>query len=86
MKTQGKESGLCSFCGGALEDARVDHTYRWQDKIYVFEDVPAQVCKQCGEKYFDAKTVEAMERTVLNQATPSRILRVPVFLFDELAA
>ncbi len=86
MKTQRKESGPCSFCGGELEDARVDHTYRWQGKIYVFEDVPAEVCKQCGEKYFEARTVEAMERTVLNKAKPSRTLRVPVFLFDELAA
>lgn len=39
-----------SFCSGELEDTVVQHPYRWKDKIYVFENVPAQVCRQCGEK------------------------------------
>jgi YgiT-type zinc finger domain-containing protein len=76
----------CSFCGGELKDARVQHTYRWEGKIYVFEDVPAQVCRQCGEKYFDARVVETMERAVLGKASPTRTVRVPVFSFDKLAA
>jgi YgiT-type zinc finger domain-containing protein len=78
-------STQCSFCDGELEDAFVQHTYRWRGKIYVFEDVPAQVCRQCGERYFDAKTIEEMERIVLSSAKPTRLLQVPVFSFKAAA-
>ncbi len=86
MKMKNKEIASCSFCDGELENALVQHPYRWKGKIYIFENVPAQVCRQCGEKYFDAKVVEAMERAVLQNAKPQRTVRVPVFSFSELAA
>ena len=85
MKAKRQKALPCSFCDGELEDKLVQHPYRWHSKIYVFENVPAQVCRQCGEKYFDAKVVEAMERTVLKKAKPKRTMRVPVFAFGELA-
>ena len=75
---------LCSFCSGELEERLAQHEYRWEGKLFVFEDVPARVCRQCGEKYFDAKVVKAMEKAVLNQLKPKRILRVPVFSYSEV--
>jgi YgiT-type zinc finger domain-containing protein len=86
MKSTNKNRLPCSFCDGELEDALVQHPYRWQGRIYVFEEVPTQVCKQCGEKYFDAKIVEAMEHAVLKKVKPTRTMRVPVFAFNRLAA
>jgi YgiT-type zinc finger domain-containing protein len=76
----------CRFCEGELEERRVQHEYRWEGKLFVFEDVPARVCRQCGEQYFDALVVKAMEQAVLEQLEPKRILQVPVFSFPELAA
>ena len=76
----------CSFCSGELQDRLVKHEYRWEGKLFVFEDVPAQVCRQCGEKYFDARVVKAMEKVVLGQVAPKRILQVPLFSYSELAA
>ncbi|MGC9358483.1 MAG: type II toxin-antitoxin system MqsA family antitoxin [Anaerolineae bacterium] len=75
----------CSFCGGELEERRVQHEYRWEGRLVVFEDVPARVCRQCGEKYFDAQVVKAMERVVLHQLEPQRILQVPLFVYPEIA-
>jgi YgiT-type zinc finger domain-containing protein len=75
----------CSFCGGELEERLVQHEYRWEGKLFVFEDVPARVCRQCGEKYFDAHVVKAMERAVLHQLKPKRILRVPLFTYPDVA-
>jgi len=74
----------CSFCDGELEERLVQHEYRWEGKLFVFEDVPARVCRQCGEKYFDAKVVKAMERAVLDQLEPKRILQVPLFSYSEV--
>ena len=43
----------CSFCDSELEERLVQHEYRWEGNLFVFEDVPARVCRQCGEKYED---------------------------------
>jgi YgiT-type zinc finger domain-containing protein len=75
----------CSFCDGELEERLVQHEYHWEDKLFVFEDVPAHVCRQCGEKYFDASVVKAMEKAVLEQLAPKRILHVPLFSYSEVA-
>jgi YgiT-type zinc finger domain-containing protein len=74
----------CSFCGGELEERRVQYEYRWEGKLFIFEDVPARVCRQCGEKYFDAKVVKAMEKAVLRQPELVRILQVPVFSYPKV--
>ena len=76
----------CSFCDGELEERLVQHEYRWEGNLIVFEDVPARVCRQCGEKYFDAAVVKAMERAVLGQPKPKRVLQVPVYAYAEVAA
>ena len=76
----------CSFCGGELDERLVQHEYRWEGKLFVFEDVPARVCRQCGEKYFDSLVVKAMERAVLGHLKPKRVLQVPVFSYAEVAA
>ena len=75
----------CSFCGGELEERLVQHEYRWEGRLFVFEDVPARVCCQCGEKYYEARVVKAMESAVLGQLKPKRILQVPVFSYSEVA-
>jgi len=76
----------CSFCGGELEERLVQHDYRWEGKLFVFEEVPALVCRQCGEKYLDAKVVKAMEKAVLERLQPKRHLHVPVFSYSEVVA
>lgn len=75
----------CSFCGGDLKDELVQHEYHWEGQLFVFEEVPAQVCQQCGEKYFDLNVVEAMEKAVQRKARPTRMLTVPLFSFGEVA-
>jgi len=42
----------CYFCKGKIEEKRVRVDFRWGDELVVIEDVPAEVCQQCGEKYF----------------------------------
>jgi YgiT-type zinc finger domain-containing protein len=76
----------CSFCDGELKERLVQHEYRWEGNLFVFEDVPARVCRQCGEKYFDAAVVKAMERAVLGKLRPKRVLQVPVYEYAEVAA
>ena len=75
----------CSFCSGELEERLVQHEYRWEGELFIYEDVPARVCRQCGERYFDAEVVKAMERAVLCRLAPQRVLEVPLFSYPEVA-
>ena len=36
-------------CGGTLERKTITHQQPWGNELYEFENVPALVCRQCGE-------------------------------------
>jgi len=40
----------CPFCSGELEERVVTHPQSYQGKVYILENVPAEVCSQCGEE------------------------------------
>lgn len=60
----------CAFCD--TEQAQVKKLVtvsRQRDgRWYIFEDVPAWVCPNCGHRYFDADVLETMEARM--QSTP----------------
>lgn len=69
----------CHFCGGKVSERRVVVDYRWgDDLVAIIEDVPAGVCEVCGERYFKAPVLKAMERTAHSRAKTDRTLEVPV--------
>jgi YgiT-type zinc finger domain-containing protein len=45
-----------------LEDAVVRHAVTYGSRVIVFTDVPARVCRQCGEPFFAGSIVDAMNR------------------------
>lgn len=69
----------CHFCGGAVTEKRVVVDYRWGDEfLAIIENVPAGVCGICGERYFKAGVVKAMERTAHSRARATKTVEVPV--------
>jgi YgiT-type zinc finger domain-containing protein len=69
----------CHFCGGQVSEQQVTVDYRWgDDLITVIRNVPAGVCEVCGEKYFKAAVVKAMEKTAQSRSKPKEVLQVPV--------
>ena len=69
----------CHFCGGKVSEQKVTVDYRWgEELITVIKNVPAGVCEVCGEKYFKAEIVKAMEKTARSRRKPKEILQVPV--------
>ncbi|MEQ6358794.1 YgiT-type zinc finger protein [Thermoanaerobacter thermohydrosulfuricus] len=51
-------------------------------KLIIVENVPAWVCKECGEKYFDAETMLKLDE-YFYEAVPEKIIEVPVFEYKE---
>lgn len=54
------------MCKGTLEEKKVNYIVDLEETIIIIKGVPAKVCKQCGEQYFDDKTSENIE-TLVNQ-------------------
>lgn len=47
-----------------------------KEKLYVFKNVPAKVCEQCGEKYFSSKIYGIIDKQ--EKSKPDEIMVVPV--------
>ena len=78
--------GDCSFCGGEVKSERVELDYRCRGKLYIFQDVPAGVCQQCGEKYLTAKIAKEIERKTRSKDSWTKTISVPVEVFSEEVA
>lgn len=68
----------CYFCKGKVIQQKVRVDFRWGRKLKVIERVPARVCQQCGEKYFQSAVYKAMEKLVASRAKPAAHLTVDV--------
>jgi YgiT-type zinc finger domain-containing protein len=69
----------CHFCRGEVSEQKITVDYRWgTDLLAVIKNVPAGVCEICGEQYFKADVVKAMEKTARSKQKPKEILQVPV--------
>jgi len=72
----------CPVCGGTEDSRRVTFTAVLRGKLLSIEQVPALVCRQCGEETFSADTVKRIEALLASQPTPSRVAEVPVYTLD----
>ena len=68
----------CSFCGGEVKNDSVELDYRVKGKLYIFQNVPAGVCQQCGEKYLTAETSKKIEKRINNKQNWNRTIPIPV--------
>ncbi len=54
----------CFKCKGKLEEKKVNYLADLDSTIIVIKSVPARVCTQCGEQYFDDEVAENIEKIV----------------------
>ena len=69
----------CYFCGGRVESKTIRHTHQWGEKVFIFKNVSAEVCRQCGEIYFRPEALEKMDEVVARSPEPEEIAQVPVY-------
>jgi YgiT-type zinc finger domain-containing protein len=79
------KKNLCAVCGGILIEEDIRYDKRWEDKIAIFENVPAQVCPQCGETWIDGKILEKMEKLFHKKMRPTYKLMIPVWSLKKAA-
>ena len=81
------EKDFCEYCKAALPDEEKFVTvYRHRrGRHFIFERVPARVCKKCGERYFSAQSVSQMERAMRQPESSSKLVPVPVIELQSAA-
>jgi YgiT-type zinc finger domain-containing protein len=72
----------CFFCKGKVVQEKVNVDFRWGKDLIVIEGVPAMVCRQCGEKYFDAQVYKEMEKLAKGRIKPLKRLTIDVIKFE----
>jgi YgiT-type zinc finger domain-containing protein len=75
----------CAQCGGSLERKTITHQQPWGDELYEFENVPALVCRQCGEVWLEAEVGQLIDRIIQQHPEPKRYHQVPVFSLAEFS-
>lgn len=74
----------CEYCDGqeGLEERLVTVYRQRKGQHFIFERVPARVCKSCGHRYFSWETAEEMERLMNAPETQTHTQPVPVVAFS----
>ena len=68
----------CDFCDGRTQKRRVKKHHWFEGRLYVVENVEAEVCAECGERYFHARTLDAIDRLLAKKHPVKRNLKVEV--------
>ncbi len=53
---------VCEFCGGQTVKKKVKRQHWLDGKLFILENVDAEVCTECGERYFHARTLDEIDR------------------------
>ncbi len=77
------ENMECEFCGGNTRAKNVKRQHWLNNKLYIVENVQAEVCTECGERYFHAKTLDALDEYLSKQHVVKKKLNVEVVSFNQ---
>ena len=70
----------CPRCKSeALESQTVRYSQEFEGHFYIIEQVPAQVCRQCGEIILSESVAEKIQEMIWSGAKPNRTEQVPVY-------
>jgi len=56
----------CHFCGGEMKKGKTTYTLNRLGYHLLIDDVPAWVCMQCNEAYFEENAVDTIQYMIKN--------------------
>ncbi|CAK0782371.1 YgiT-type zinc finger protein [Gammaproteobacteria bacterium] len=69
---------ICEFCGGETRSRKVKRQHWLKGRFYIIENVDAEVCNECGERYFHATTLDSIDRYLAVEHEVKRQISVEV--------
>ena len=81
---------ICNFCGNKnFSEHTTQYLYKRDGKFMIVDDVPCERCDFCGEQYFEAGILKAIESEFnaiyLKEKKVKRKITIPVESYRELA-
>jgi YgiT-type zinc finger domain-containing protein len=61
---------ICEFCGGPTIKKKVRKIHWLRQQLFIIDDVEAEVCQECGERYYHATTLDAIDRMLAASSLP----------------
>ena len=71
---------ICEFCGGETIEKKVKRLHWHNKRLYIVENAPAQVCRECGERYFHAQVLDEIDRLLETNYVVKERLEVEVMV------
>ena len=65
-----------------LMERRIRYTLEHEGKFYIVENVPARVNEETGEQFFSPATVEHLQKTIVGNSKPSKVIETPVYYYS----
>jgi len=75
----------CFQCGSPTVKKLVTVENWWGDTFTLVENVPAWVCENCGEQYFDAEVIKELDEMKKKPLKAQRVIQVPVYEYGQPA-
>jgi YgiT-type zinc finger domain-containing protein len=70
----------CQECGGETREDVVKAAFWHDERLIVIEEIPARVCSNCGEQFYDEQTAERLQSLIAAPpANAERKILVPVY-------
>ena len=68
----------CELCSAGTAIRLVKKQHWFKGRLYIVENVEAEVCPECGERYFHATVLDAIDRMIAADHTVKEVLSVEV--------
>ena len=72
----------CEYCGGGIRPKKVTVEHWHEGELSIIKDVPVGVCKECGERYYEAATLEQLDAMAQESESVQERISVPVMALN----
>ena len=76
---------MCALCKGTVAEGLITYVQEYKGRVVIIENVPAEVCDHCGEKFLRPEIAERIQKLVWESPEPKRKAEVPVYDLAEVA-
>lgn len=73
----------CFYCGGTVQEQRIDREVWWHGKLFLIEAAPVGACQQCGQKVVLPAVAKQIDQILSGQSPPDDLVEVPCYRFRE---
>lgn len=68
----------CPFCKAPLKRKTIEHVHRWGGRLFLFKNIRAEVCSQCGETFLKPAVLRLMDKCTSSGKVGKVRVSIPV--------